>query len=410
VNWKPFAAGSLKEKRARPNVAGAAFLEGRRDELERCVKCGACRAECPVYIREEGETSTARGRLALIKAALDGRLKISRIYRDRLTACVDCLACEVSCPAGVPVTELIQAAKEQAAAECGRGFFNSLIVEAIKHPAVLRVFARLVPPALHYSAERMPGGAKSGFPIREEPETGSKGTVAFFPGCAVRYLQPDIGRATEAVLAGLGYRMFVPEGLGCCGKPALSVGDRAAAEELAMRNARVLSEVRADAVVTACASCGLMLKKKYPGLLPAGMSSPKVQDIHEFISGALAEAALAPVGKTVTVHYPCHLGRGQGLSKALRDSLRTVPGLTVVEMQDADVCCGFGGVLRAAHYALSNSIAERKVRNIIATKADAVVTGCPGCRMQLADALRRAGSDIEVLHTVQVLERAMSGR
>ena len=111
--------------------------------------------------------------------------------------------------------------------------------------------------------------------------------------------------------------------------------------------------------------------------------------------------------KSVTVHDPCHLGRGQGLSKVVRELLGRVPGLTLVEMGHADRCCGFGGVMRLTHRELSDGIAEEKVTNIIATGASLVATGCPGCRMQIADALRRTGSDVAVFHPVQILEEAM---
>src|SRR5512147_3348620 len=96
-------------------------LEQYRREISLCVKCGACRAVCPAFLREREESRSARGRMALVKALLDGRLTASAVYRDRLASCTGCLACEASCPSGVPVTKIIQAAKEQAVAEAGRG-------------------------------------------------------------------------------------------------------------------------------------------------------------------------------------------------------------------------------------------------------------------------------------------------
>src|SRR5512143_772512 len=95
------------------------LLEAHREHVSRCVRCGACRAVCPSFLREGGESQSARGRMALVKALIDGRLAVSEIYKDRLASCTGCLACEASCPSGVPVTEIIQAAKEQAVAESG---------------------------------------------------------------------------------------------------------------------------------------------------------------------------------------------------------------------------------------------------------------------------------------------------
>jgi len=114
------------------------------------------------------------------------------------------------------------------------------------------------------------------------------------------------------------------------------------------------------------------------------------------------------VRKNITIHDPCHLGRGQGLSQAVRDLLLAIPGITLREMKDADRCCGFGGVMRITHPGLSDGIAEAKAAAICASKADLVVTGCPGCRMQITESLRRRGSEIEVVHPLQLLEQALT--
>jgi len=113
------------------------------------------------------------------------------------------------------------------------------------------------------------------------------------------------------------------------------------------------------------------------------------------------------VNARVTWHDPCHLGRGQGLAQIARDVLRSVPGIELAEMKDPAQCCGFGGVMRVSHPSLSGTIGEKKARDISATQASLVITGCPGCRMQIADALRHAGSETEVVHTVQVLAEAV---
>jgi glycolate oxidase iron-sulfur subunit len=348
--------------------------------------------------------------MVLIKAVVDGRLAVSEIFKDRLATCTTCLACEASCPGNVPVTEIIQAAKEEAVAESGMGIINSVIAGTVQHPALFRAAAWLAPVVLHYQKSPRVEGRKerSLFKVPRSTAAGAQGRVAFFPGCAVQYFQPEIGNATLAVLTALGYEVIVPEGLACCGRPLLSLGDRRAAAGLAARNAALFAALEVDAIVTACASCGLTFKKEYPTLLPSGARTPAVLDIHEFLAGRIAGADLATVRKTVTIHDPCHLGRGQGLSRVVRDLLRTIPGLTLVEMTDADRCCGFGGVMRITHRELSDGIAGVKAKHIIASGASVVATGCPGCRMQIADALRLHGSGIETVHTVQILEEALS--
>lgn len=410
----------------RKNTHQGNLLDHYRGDISRCVKCGVCGAVCPSYLRERDESFSARGRMTLIKAVLDGRLTVSRIFKDRLATCMTCLACEASCPSGVPVTELIQAAKEQAVAESGMGLVNSVIAGAVKQPAFFRAAAWLAPVALHYNKgqgessklalegfnrgfKACPRRLLSGVQSSKErvQEQGPKGKVAFFAGCAVNYFQQDIGRSLAAVLNTIGYEVIIPEDVKCCGRPLLSLGDRRAAEELAAHNAALLEALEADAIVTGCASCGLTFKKEYPKLLRPGVKTPVVFDIHDFLSGKIAGIKLNPVRKNVTIHDPCHLGRGQGLSRTVRDLLQAIPGLTLVEMRDADRCCGFGGVMRVTNRGLSDGIAEDKVRNIFASNASVVATGCPGCRMQITDALRRHGSDIKVAHPVQLLEESL---
>ena len=366
--------------------------------------------------------------MALIHAVLNGRLAVSGIYKERLATCTTCLACEAACPSNVPVTEIIQAAKEQVVADSGRGIVSSLIAGMVKRPALFRVAARFAPVALHYSrqspgdrvqgSEGAPGRRKSSrFPrlkhsragfVQSSEKTGRRGRVAFFPGCAVEHVQHDIGAATIRVLNAIGYDVIVPDDLKCCGRPLLSLGDRQAAEELAAHNAALFEALEVEAIVTSCASCGLTFKKDYPKLLQPGAKAPVVLDIHEFLAGRIAGIKLNPVSKSVTVHDPCHLGRGQGLSRTVRDLLQTIPGLTLAEMKDPDRCCGFGGVMRITHRELSDGIAVDKVNNIIATRAAVVATGCPGCCMQITDALKRHGSEIGVVHPVQLLEEALS--
>ena len=387
------------------------MLERYRADISLCVKCGACRAVCPSFLRNREESRSARGRMALVRALLEGRLAASAVYKDRLASCTGCLACEASCPSGVRVTEIIQAAKEQAVAEAGRGIIAAMLSGVLKRPGLFRSAAWLAPVALHYSKGRGKSTESrvhsSEYKVQSSTKR-SRGRVAFFPGCSINYFQPELGVATIGVLNRLGYEVIMPEGLKCCGRPLLTLGDREAAEELAAHNTGVLASLDADAVVTACVSCGLTFKKEYPTLLRSGANPPEILDIHEFLVSRISGYKLGPVNKRITWHDPCHLGRGQGLSGAARTILRSIPGITLREMTDADRCCGFGGVMRITHRGLSDGIAEEKAMAIIATEASAVVTGCPGCRMQIANALTRAGAEIEALHTVQVLEEALS--
>jgi len=385
-------------------------LEPYRREIARCVRCGACSTVCPSFLADRRESRSPRGRIALIEAVLDGRLEASQVYRDRLATCTGCLACGTRCSSGVPAAAVIQAAKEDAVLQAGTGLVAGAVAAALQHPRLMRSLAWLAPVALHYHAADVRGtgpGRKAGRGTRTG-RPGRERRVVLFPGCAIGYFQKDIERASVAVLEALGCEVVVPEGLHCCGRPFLSLGDRDAARACAEGNAALLRSLDAEAVVTACASCGMTFKQEYAELLGAGGAAfPPVRDIHEFLADKMDRLQLDALPGRYTVHDPCHLGRGQGLAGTLRAVLRSVPGVDLVEMREPDRCCGFGGVMRATHPELSRAMGSPKAKDIRSTGASLVVTGCPSCRMQLSDALRTEGTEAEVVHTVQVIERAM---
>ncbi len=405
-------------------------LDAYRADINRCVRCGVCRAVCPSFQPDREESLSPRGRIALIHAVLDKRLPLSAIFADRLATCTSCLACETACPSNVPVTAIIQAAKEDAVRASGRGLISRFVAAAFTHDRALRSLAWLAPAVLRYDG--MEGRSRRvGITANENPSPyplpsgerikargdfqvkgpGTKGRIAFYPGCAIKNFQPDIGTAAVAVLEKIGYEVVVLDDAVCCGRPLLSLGDREAAQAVAERNQRLFASLQVDRVVTACASCGLTFKKEYPALLaPSGAAPVPVMDLHE----ALAETMPAfPPGTRklrVTWHDPCHLGRGQGLARTARSVLESIPGIELVEAAHPGQCCGFGGVMRIGHHRLSNAIGEARARDLINTTAPIVVTGCPGCRMQLAEALKRAGSDAVVLHTAQVIAMRIDGK
>ncbi|HEX9137784.1 MAG TPA: (Fe-S)-binding protein, partial [Nitrospirota bacterium] len=178
-------------KRVRPEPASHALLEQYRQDISRCVKCGSCGAVCPPAILERSESLSARGRMALIKAVLDKKLTISSIFKDRLATCTSCLACEASCPSNVPVTGIIEAAKQEAVRESGLGFINRVVSSSLKSDVTVRTLAWLAPFVLHYSGGILKGkspgtsGLRLGSGLAAKAK--ARGRVALFPGCAINH-------------------------------------------------------------------------------------------------------------------------------------------------------------------------------------------------------------------------------
>jgi glycolate oxidase iron-sulfur subunit len=180
-------------------------------------------------------------------------------------------------------------------------------------------------------------------------------------------------------------------------------------------NLTALSHPEVEAVITLCATCGSTLKDLYPKLFPGEETEAlagKIMDFQEYLlskNPALVDGSRSEKRSSlrVTYHDPCHLNRGMGVRDAPRTLLKNLPGVTYVEMEEADRCCGGGGLFSLSHYDLSLKIGRRKVERIIESGADVVATACPSCQMHLTDLLQREGLGIRVAHVCELLDEAL---
>jgi len=428
------------------------YLASVKNEVSKCIKCGICMAGCPTYAVTKDETMVARGRLSLIGANIEGRLETSDILDNTITSCIGCLTCEVNCPSGVKVGEIIFAAKAQMAENRGLGItgrFMSRAVVGQRWPLSIIMRLSSIPLKIYdLLPDKWPFTAVLPFVRKERkrklpsvgirPLTASypeivktkskkvKGRVAFFPGCVINYSTQDIGRATISVLNKLGYDVIIPEGQYCCGIPLLSLGDMETAQKVAVKNIELFLKYDVEAIIISCATCGHTLKKEYPVLLNHLMNgkfemvrnfSDKVTDIHEFVyreGKACTERSLRSGDGVasgdkfrVTYHDPCHLKKGLGIYQSPREILRSISNAEFIEMDEADACCGFGGIFSLNHYDLASDIGERKAESIRRSSAQVVATGCPGCKIHIEDSLNRAGLSVSVKHTVELLDEAL---
>jgi len=194
----------------------------------------------------------------------------------------------------------------------------------------------------------------------------------------------------------------------CCGLPAWSYGDLAAARHLAARNLPLLDGGRFDAIVTDCSSCTAFIKK-YPLLFTdndpcrdkAREVASSTRDVAEWLAAEVIPFSNALEGKRVTFHDPCHASRGQGIVKPPRDLLRQMPGAEFVEMHEADWCCGGAGAYALSHFDLAMQVLDRKMENLKKTGADVLVTTCPACIIQLSYGVRRHNLNVKVQHLTE---------
>ncbi|MHB8993303.1 MAG: (Fe-S)-binding protein, partial [Chloroflexota bacterium] len=240
--------------------------------------------------------------------------------------------------------------------------------------------------------------------------------VAYFIGCATNLLYPEVAASMLRVLYANNTEVLVPEVVDC-GKPPMVYGDLEAARGLARKNIDALHGLDVDAIVTDCATCGSFLKE-YGKLMAedphyaekARAVSGKMKDVSEFLAGIQLNDEMGEVKSKITYHDPCHLVRFQKVSAQPRKLLKGIPGLEFKEMAEADMCCGGAGSFSLTHYDLSQQVLGRKMGNASRTGAGYLATGCPACMMQLSGGIRQEGMPVEVIHTVQLLDRAYAAR
>jgi len=420
------------------NILEGIQLPG-EEQYRACIRCGLCLSVCPTYRETLRETDSPRARLTLLRKVIEGELEISRGFADKMYRCLDCLACNAICPVGIKPGDLslqarylIHQAKPQPWIKpliFGGYFTHPGLMETSMLPMLLYqrlgiqrgmnglgVMERL--PAQLRDAERMlPRLPARSLRHRLPQVTPARGErkyrVAFFLGCFQNMIFADASAATVRVLAHNGCEVVTPKNVKCCGMPHLGYGDVATARALARHNIDILEKLDADVIVTDCATCGSTLKEYGAHLLAedaeysakAHALSGKVKDISEFLSAIPPREPRHPLKVRVTYHDPCHLRRGQNVWRDPRQLLQ-LAGAELVELRESDWCCGSAGTQVLTHYKSSMQILSRKMQNVAETEAAVVTAGCPGCQLQLGLGVQRAVLRMQVMHPIQLLDRA----
>jgi glycolate oxidase iron-sulfur subunit len=402
-------------------------------DVEQCMKCGFCGYFCPIYREEHDEKGLARGKDVLIRFALDGEQDLTPGFYQAIDNCLLCKTCVQYCPAKTRTDHAVIAARADYAAEKGLPLAKRVVFRYVLPNRWLFGVALRLASWLQYVLPRGEGrfrhlpqflsalGAgrtipdiaprflRKTLPERVAATGAAKHRVGFFAGCATEYVFPELGVMMVEILRNLDCEVVFDRRQGCCGAPVYFSGDFRTGKQMAVRNIEALDDY--DYVVTGCATCSSALSE-YPTYLAgtpeekerfAGFAA-KVKDFNVFVIDVLAadlerrEVQPRFRGRTVTWHDPCHLARYQDVRDQPRRILRALDGVRFVEMPDADRCCGLGGSFSITHYEVSRKIADHKADAVAACGVDTVVTACPGCMIQLRDALARRKMAVEVVH------------
>jgi glycolate oxidase iron-sulfur subunit len=394
------------------------------NSVSRCDRCGACLPVCPLFGVKGVEATSARGKNAIARALAGGGLEPSREALDIVNFCLLCRACVDTCPAKVPTDEAMVGVRQHLTDLSGGASAKYKIVGGVlKRPGVVKAAAaalsilrrsglnKLFPYGMapeeytrsHFlTAFAGPAALGGQAPSSVATVTG-KTKVASFRGCGMEMMFPEAAAQTRDILRTT-TRLEVKNNV-CCGLPHLAHGLRDDFLALARKNIRLFEDV--DVVVSDCASCGATLKHLSSFFADdpawkerAAAFSAKAMDLTEY----LAKVGYTPRQKAdavFTYHDPCHLVRGQGITKQPRELLKAAGSF--VEMKEADVCCGGAGSFHIDYPAVAGQIIEKKRRNIEKTGAEVVVTGCPGCLIQLAKAAKASGGKFKAMHISQVI-------
>ncbi len=417
------------------------------EELRRltalCARCGTCRTVCTLYPERKAEIAVARGKVAVLDAALTGEDEDARGVQEALTDCLLCGRCERACPNQVLVEEILMKGRADMAEKVGVPAWKTILFQGVMRSPAVKGAARraaaagqrLLTPVptesgLHY---RFPAGfGTAGRTVPRLPAKGFldtlgrgeavSGEVMLFVGCVFDHVYPQVGRAAYETVKASGKPVAVFRDAPCCGLPAMVSGDRRSAMMCAGENLRRIREAAPRAVVFPCGSCLLMFRRNVFSLFPEG--HPLREDASfvaersvDYASFLLSEGVLdrlpdPPAGEKtgeIGYHDPCHLSGTLGRGPQAREVLSRTVGPAFAEMEGADLCCGYGGTFNAREYPTSARIGERKIALAARGGTKVISTACSGCVLQMRDMAARLDPSLRVVHIAELVFQAISG-
>ena len=410
--------------------------------IDDCVHCGFCLPTCPTYLLEGKEANSPRGRIYLMKMGNAGEVPMDEKFVDNFDACLGCMACVTSCPSGVKYDQLIEAVRPQIERNWARSrsdrLFRSLIFTLFPYPSrlrpaaffgtlyqglgVRRMLARAtvldrLPPRLRALEALLPPLSLRQVVARQPAYTPAvaprRHRVGMLSGCVQRVFFGDVNAAATRVLAAEGCDVVAPKNQQCCGALSSHAGREEEAKNRARRLIDAFTEARVETIVVNVAGCGSSMKE-YAVLLRddpqyaqrAVDFAAKVRDISELLAQIGPVAHRHPIPARVAYHDACHLLHAQGIHEEPRALLRGIPEMTVMDIPEAEICCGSAGIYNMVQPEPAEELGRRKVENIISTLPDAVVTSNAGCLLQIR---RYLDAGVPLFHPVQLIDASIRG-
>ncbi len=403
-----------------------------RSVISDCVHCGFCLETCPTYLLWGAEADSPRGRIVLISDALESDAPLSEETVAHFDRCLGCMACVTACPSGVRYDRLIERVRPQVERQHSRPprerALRALLQATLPHPRRLRALGPALalgrslglidrlPQELAAPARIAPSvpalrTLRTGVPVRTPARGAQRGRVALLLGCVQRVFYPEVHRATVHALAAEGFEVLAPRLPDCCGALEMHSGAEPAAIRRAQATIEALDGLGADHVVVNAAGCGSAMKEygELLGTERARAFSARVRDVCELLADIEPRAPRGAVPLRVVYHDACHLAHAQGIRRPPRSLLEAIPGLELMEVgAERDVCCGSAGIYNLVQPEAAAELGARKARHLVATGAEAIAAGNPGCAAQLSLHVRALGVELPVHHPVELVSRSIA--
>ena len=376
-----------------------------------CMHCGLCLQDCPTYRITGAETDSPRGRLALLRAAGEGRLTDAEM-QPALDRCLACRGCEPVCPSSVPYHSLLEAFQTRTASPKTRRRLNTWLgsrrrlaiagftARFARRFRLLPLFRAVAPAKLRRLTDAIPAQPKA-FRVRPgsrfEAKGEVRGSVSLHLGCVDPQMFGEVLQHSIEVLQQEGFHVEVPTQPSCCGALEAHAG---AGDIGRHRGNATLRALRGhQAILVPASGCASFLSELDPKL--------PVMDPMAFLHQMGLRSELRPIPERIAYDPPCHQHHVLKSTGATRALLRSIPGLELAEAEDAELCCGAGGTAFLREPELTQEVGRNKATCLIETRATQVVSGNSGCRLQLEASLRASGSSLPVRHPISLLHRAI---
>ena len=411
--------------------------------IDDCVHCGFCLPACPTYVLWGEEMDSPRGRIYMMKKSTQGEAPLDQRFRLHMDNCLGCMACMTACPSGVQYDKLIEDTRAQVERNIPRPIadtvFRKLLFATFPYANRLRLLAlpmllyqrsglqrliraagvlRLLPKrmaAMESLLPRVPANLFQHLPTHVAATSAPRRRVGMLSGCVQQVFFQHVNEATARVLAAEGCEVFIPPSQPCCGALMVHSGLEDQAAHLARQMIAAFESSNVDTIVINAAGCGSTMKE-YGHILRddpvwatrAAAFSAKCKDISEILCDLPTQSPRHPLPMRVAYHDACHLRHAQAVHEQPRRLLSTIPGLEVVEVEEASLCCGSAGVYNLLNPEPASQLGDRKVEKLLATRAEAVISANPGCLLQLMSGLRRRGlQTMPTFHMVELLDASI---